>query len=42
MQTVFESPFKGIALDRLVTNPDIRVGRHSTHSGDDLGHGFDD
>ncbi len=42
MQTVFESPFKGITLDRLVTNPKIRVGRHSTHSGDDHGHGFDD
>jgi len=42
MQNVFESPFKGITLDRLVTNPDIRVGRYSTYSGDDRGHGFDD
>lgn len=42
MQNVFESPFKGITLDRLVTNPNIRVGRHSYYSGYYHGHGFDD
>lgn len=42
MQTVFESPFKGITLDRLVTNPNIRVGRYSYYSGYYHGHGFDD
>lgn len=41
MQNVFESPFKGITLDRLVTNPNIRVGRHSYYSGYYHGHGFD-
>jgi len=42
MQNVFESPFKGITLDRLVTNPNIKVGRHSYYSGYYHGHGFDD
>ncbi|WP_102958103.1 type B chloramphenicol O-acetyltransferase [Mangrovicella endophytica] len=42
MQNVFESPFKGITLDRLVTNPNIRVGRYSYYSGYYHGHGFDD
>lgn len=42
MQTVFESPFRGITLDRLVTNPNIRVGRYSYYSGYYHGHGFDE
>lgn len=42
MHNVFESPFKGITLDRLVTHPNIRVGRHSYYSGYYHGHGFDD
>jgi chloramphenicol O-acetyltransferase type B len=42
MQNVFESPFKGITLDRLVTHPNIRVGRYSYYSGYYHGHGFDD
>lgn len=42
MHNVFESPFKGITLDRLVTNPNIRVGRYSYYSGFYHGHGFDD
>ena len=42
MHTLFESPFKGITLDRLVTNPNIEVGRYSYYSGYYHGHGFDD
>ena len=42
MKNVFESPFKGITLDRLVTNPNIRVGRYSYYSGYYHGHGFDE
>lgn len=42
MHNVFESPFKGITLDRLVTNPNIRVGRYSYYSGYYHGHCFDD
>lgn len=42
MQNIFESPFKGITLDRLVTNPNIKVGRYSYYSGYYHGHGFDD
>ena len=42
MKNVFESPFKGFTLDRLVTNPNIRVGRNSYYSGYYHGHGFDE
>lgn len=42
VHNVFESPFKGITLDRLVTNPNIQVGRYSYYSGYYHGHGFDD
>ena len=42
MKNVFESPFKGITLDRLFTNPNIRVGRYSYYSGYYHGHGFDE
>ncbi len=33
MHKIFNRPFKGITLDRLVTNPNIRVGRYSYYSG---------
>ncbi|MDQ0325226.1 chloramphenicol O-acetyltransferase type B [Rhodopseudomonas julia] len=42
MANVFESPFRGITLDRLVTNPNIQVGRYSYYSGYYHGHGFDE
>jgi chloramphenicol O-acetyltransferase type B len=42
MHNIFESAFKGIMLDRHVTNPNIRVGRYSYYSGYYHGHGFDD
>lgn len=42
MSNFFESPFKGITLDRQVTNPNIVVGRYSYYSGYYHGHGFDD
>ncbi|MCW2350474.1 type B chloramphenicol O-acetyltransferase [Sphingobium sp. B12D2B] len=42
MQNIFESPFKGITLDRLVAHPNIRVGRYSYYSGYYHGQGFDD
>ena len=42
MKNVFESPFKGFTLDRLVTNPNIRVGRYSYYSGYYHGHGLDE
>lgn len=42
MTNFFESPFKGIPLDRQVTHPNIVVGRYSYYSGYYHGHGFDD
>ena len=42
MSNYFDSPFKGITLDRQVTNPNIVVGRYSYYSGYYHGHGFDD
>lgn len=42
MSNFFESPFKGITLDRQVTNPNIVVGRYSYYSGYYHGHSFDD
>lgn len=42
MTNFFESPFKGITLDKQVTNPNIRVGRFSYYSGYYHGHRFDD
>lgn len=42
MDNYFESPFKGITLDRQVTNPNIVVGRYSYYSGYYHGHSFDD
>ncbi|ABN78652.1 type B chloramphenicol O-acetyltransferase [Cereibacter sphaeroides] len=42
MQNHFDSPFRGVTLDKQVTNPNILVGRHSYYSGYYHGHGFDD
>ena len=42
MDNFFESPFRGVTLDRQVTNPNIVVGRYSYYSGYYHGHGFDD
>lgn len=42
MENFFESPFRGVTLDRQVTNPNIVVGRYSYYSGYYHGHGFDD
>jgi chloramphenicol O-acetyltransferase type B len=42
MNNFFENPFKGITLDRQVTNPNILVGRYSYYSGYYHGHSFDD
>jgi len=41
MQNYFESPFRGITLDKQVTNPNIIVGRFSYYSGYYHGHSFD-
>lgn len=42
MENYFESPFRGITLDKQVTNPNIVVGRYSYYSGYYHGHSFDD
>lgn len=42
MTNYFESPFKGVTLDKQVTHPNIRVGRFSYYSGYYHGHSFDD
>jgi len=42
MTNFFESPFRGITLDKQITNPNIVVGRHSYYSGYYHGHSFDD
>ena len=42
MNNFFESPFKGITLDKQVTHPNIAVGRYSYYSGYYHGHSFDD
>ncbi len=42
MHNFFESPFRGITLDKQVTHPNIVVGRYSYYSGYYHGHGFDD
>lgn len=42
MTNYFESPFKGVTLDKQVTQPNIRVGRYSYYSGYYHGHSFDD
>ena len=42
MDNSFESPFRGVTLDKQVTNPNIVVGRYSYYSGYYHGHSFDD
>ncbi|MGB3844255.1 MAG: type B chloramphenicol O-acetyltransferase [Sphingopyxis sp.] len=42
MTNFFESPFKGVTLDKQVAQPNIRVGRFSYYSGYYHGHSFDD
>ena len=42
MTNFFDNPFKGIPLDKQVTNPNITVGRYSYYSGYYHGHSFDD
>jgi len=42
MQNYFKSPFRGITLDKQVTNPNILVGRFSYYSGYYHGHSFDE
>ena len=42
MQNYFENPFRGVTLDKQVTNPNIVVGRFSYYSGYYHGHSFDD
>jgi chloramphenicol O-acetyltransferase type B len=42
MDNFFESPFRGMTLDRQVTNPNIVIGRYSYYSGYYHGHGFDE
>jgi chloramphenicol O-acetyltransferase type B len=42
MQNYFESPFRGITLDKQATNPNILVGRFSYYSGYYHGHSFDE
>jgi len=42
MDNYFESPFRGVTLDRQVTHPNLIVGRYSYYSGYYHGHSFDD
>ncbi|MCB8823437.1 type B chloramphenicol O-acetyltransferase [Microvirga rosea] len=42
MTNYFESPFRGITLDKQVTNPNLIVGRYSYYSGYYHGHSFED
>jgi chloramphenicol O-acetyltransferase type B len=42
MENFFESPFRGVTLDKQVTNPNLIVGRYSYYSGYYHGHSFDD
>lgn len=42
MANYFESPFRGITIDKQVTNPNLIVGRYSYYSGYYHGHSFDD
>lgn len=42
MENNFESPFKGVILDKHVENPNISVGRYSYYSGYYHGHRFED
>lgn len=38
----FKSPFKGMSIDKQVTNPNIQVGRYSYYAGYYHGHSFDE
>lgn len=42
MKNHFESPFRGVTLDKQITNPNILVGKYSYYSGYYHGHSFDD
>jgi len=42
MENYFESPFRGITLDRQVKNPNLVVGKYSYYSGYYHGHSFED
>lgn len=42
MDNYFESPFKGVTLDKQIKNPNIIAGRYSYYSGYYHGHSFDD
>lgn len=42
MENYFESPFRGVMLDKQVENPNISVGRYSYYSGYYHGHRFED
>ncbi|MCD1263423.1 chloramphenicol O-acetyltransferase CatB [Shinella sumterensis] len=42
MENFFESPFRGVTLDKQVTNPNLIVRRYSYYSGYYHGHSFDD
>jgi len=42
MKNYFESPFRGVTLNKQITNPNILVGKYSYYSGYYHGHSFDD
>lgn len=42
MENYFESPFRGITLDKQVKSPNLVVGKYSYYSGYYHGHSFDD
>ena len=42
MKNHFESPFRGVTLDKQISNPNILVGKYSYYSGYYHGHSFDD
>ncbi|MBO9654727.1 MAG: type B chloramphenicol O-acetyltransferase [Agrobacterium tumefaciens] len=42
MENYFESPFRGIMLDRQVKSPNLVVGKYSYYSGYYHGHSFED
>lgn len=42
MENYFESPFRGVTLDKQVKNPNLVVGKYSYYSGYYHGHSFED
>lgn len=42
MENYFESPFRGITLDKQVRSPNLLVGKYSYYSGYYHGHSFED